>query len=235
MDGFGRPVEAAVRRLGIHSDFSSTGLAGVHPEVCRSQGAARAGYSAGARCCSTARTDGVRAHPDRPLRGDAVPVGGLPARRDRSGACAVRIWRGAPIWGAALWVLSEMFVQQVVGPWPTFAVSTSAVIALAAVARAKAGETRKRVRAMSVVTMPEVHRRGDSRRPRGAAGEGHDVDVRRRTRRRGAHVAPRPRGALVAGLRAVSARSSSHQRPENAALKRRVGVQTRTPRCDWAR
>lgn len=66
----------------------------------------------------------------------------------------LRIWRGAPIWGAALWVLAEIFLQQVASPWTALAISTGTVVALAAVAMSKAGETRTRVRAMSVVTMP---------------------------------------------------------------------------------
>ena len=86
MDGFGRPVlQAAVRRknpFGFQFDRAGGGTPGGMQESRGRQGR----LQRCARCCSTARTDGVRAHPDRPLRGDAVPVGGLPARRDRSGA-----------------------------------------------------------------------------------------------------------------------------------------------------
>ncbi len=66
----------------------------------------------------------------------------------------LRIWRGAAVWGAALWVLSEIVLQQLVGPWTALAASTGGVVALAAVAKAKAGETRTMVRSMGVVTMP---------------------------------------------------------------------------------
>lgn len=66
----------------------------------------------------------------------------------------LRVWRGAAIWGAALWVVSEIFLQQLVGPWTALAVSTGGVLALAAVAMAKAGETRTMVRGMGAVTMP---------------------------------------------------------------------------------
>ncbi len=66
----------------------------------------------------------------------------------------LRIWRGAAVWGAALWVLSEIVLQQLIGPWTALAVSTGGVLALAAVAIAKAGETRTMVRSMGVVTMP---------------------------------------------------------------------------------
>ncbi len=66
----------------------------------------------------------------------------------------LRIWRGAAIWGAALWVMSEIFLQQVLGSFTALAVSTGGVLALAAVAMAKAGETRTMVRSIGVVTMP---------------------------------------------------------------------------------
>jgi hypothetical protein len=65
----------------------------------------------------------------------------------------LRIWRGAAIWGAALWVLSEIFLQQLIGPLTALVVCTGGVLALAAVAMAKAGEERTMVRAMGVVTM----------------------------------------------------------------------------------
>ena len=65
----------------------------------------------------------------------------------------LRIWRGAPIWGAALWALSEIFLQQWIGSWTALAISTGTVLALAVVALAKTGDTRTQVRAMTVVTM----------------------------------------------------------------------------------
>ncbi len=66
----------------------------------------------------------------------------------------LRIWRGAAVWGAALWVLSEIVLQQLIGPWTALAVSTGGVLALAALTMANAGETRTMVRSMGVVTMP---------------------------------------------------------------------------------
>ena len=63
----------------------------------------------------------------------------------------LRIWRGAAVWGAALWVLSEIVLQQLIGPWTALAVSTGGVLALAALAMANAGETRTMVRSMDVV------------------------------------------------------------------------------------
>ncbi len=66
----------------------------------------------------------------------------------------LRLWRGAPIWAATLWVLSEIFTSAAVGPWTALATSTAGVFALAAVAMLNAGETRTMVRSMAVVRMP---------------------------------------------------------------------------------
>ena len=65
----------------------------------------------------------------------------------------LRIWRGSPIWGAALWAVVEIFLQQWIDSWSALAISTGTVLALAVVAMAKTGETRAQVRAMTVVTM----------------------------------------------------------------------------------
>ncbi|MGZ6777957.1 MAG: DUF6611 family protein [Mycobacterium sp.] len=66
----------------------------------------------------------------------------------------LRIWRGAPVWGAVLWVLSEISLQPVIGPGPALTVSTGGVLALGAVALGKARNTRTMVRSIGVVTMP---------------------------------------------------------------------------------
>jgi hypothetical protein len=66
----------------------------------------------------------------------------------------LRLWRGAPIWAAALWVLSEIFIRQLVGPWTALAASTGVVVVLAVTALMNAGETRTMVRSMGVVRMP---------------------------------------------------------------------------------
>jgi hypothetical protein len=65
----------------------------------------------------------------------------------------LRIWRGSPIWGAALWVVLEILLQRLIGPTPALVVSTGTVLALAVVALAKTGGSRTKVRAMTVVTM----------------------------------------------------------------------------------
>jgi hypothetical protein len=66
----------------------------------------------------------------------------------------LRVWRGAPVWGAALWALSAIVLHDVMGAWLMSAISTGTVLALAAVSFAKAGRTRRMVRSMGVVTMP---------------------------------------------------------------------------------
>jgi hypothetical protein len=65
----------------------------------------------------------------------------------------LRFWRGAPIWGAAVWIGLEIFLQQLTGPWSALAVSTGTVLALAVVALAKTDDTWTKVKAMTAVTM----------------------------------------------------------------------------------
>ena len=66
----------------------------------------------------------------------------------------LRIWRGSPIWGAALWVVAEICLQQMMGPWTALALSSAIVIVFGGVARAMVGDTHTMVRTMSVMTMP---------------------------------------------------------------------------------
>ncbi len=66
----------------------------------------------------------------------------------------LRIWRGSPIWGAALWVVAEICLQQLMGPWTALAISSASVILLGGVARTMVGETPTMVRTMGVMTMP---------------------------------------------------------------------------------
>ena len=66
----------------------------------------------------------------------------------------LRVWRGAPAWGAALFVMLEIILQPVIGPGPAFAVSVGTVLTSAVVALAKARTTRAMVRSVGVVTMP---------------------------------------------------------------------------------
>lgn len=111
----------------------------------------------------------------------------------------LRIWRGAPVWGAVLWVLSEIFLQPAIGPGRRARGLDGH--------RSRAGRRRTGQGAQYPHQGP-VDRRGDDawlhqrdhhRRARRASREGGDVDVRRRACRRGAHVAARPRSTLGGG------------------------------------
>lgn len=65
----------------------------------------------------------------------------------------LRVWRGAPLWGTAMWISAVILLQHVTGSWTAVAIATALVAAFAYVAMAKAGDTRTQVRAMGVVTM----------------------------------------------------------------------------------
>jgi hypothetical protein len=65
----------------------------------------------------------------------------------------LRVWRGWPLWGAALWVACEIWLTPQIGPWPALAASTAAALAGGAVSSALAGDARTQVRVLAVVTM----------------------------------------------------------------------------------
>jgi hypothetical protein len=65
----------------------------------------------------------------------------------------LRTWRGSPVWGASLWVVTEILLSPVLGPRAALAISTCLALGLVAVALVRADETRTRVRAMGAVTM----------------------------------------------------------------------------------
>jgi hypothetical protein len=66
----------------------------------------------------------------------------------------LRMWRGSPVWGPALWLMSEIYLQQGFGAWDALAISSATVITLIVVAMFMAGTTRTEVRMVSVVTIP---------------------------------------------------------------------------------
>jgi hypothetical protein len=66
----------------------------------------------------------------------------------------LRMWRGLPIWSAALWVVLEVFLQELVGPLLATVTATTVIAVLAIRARRRAGVVRNKVRTMGVVTMP---------------------------------------------------------------------------------
>jgi hypothetical protein len=67
----------------------------------------------------------------------------------------LRLWRGWPIWGAALWLLSEIFFSQRMTPWEAIAASTIMSLAAGAVSAALVGHLRSQVRTLSALEAQE--------------------------------------------------------------------------------
>ncbi|AEV73930.1 hypothetical protein MycrhN_3407 [Mycolicibacterium rhodesiae NBB3] len=65
----------------------------------------------------------------------------------------VRVARGWPLWGAAVWILTEIALSQSTGPWTALAISTAAVLSAGAVTMVMAGEPRRRIRTMHACSM----------------------------------------------------------------------------------
>jgi hypothetical protein len=63
----------------------------------------------------------------------------------------LRLWRGWPLWGALLWVVSEIAVSQVTGPWTALAISIGAYLGSGAAAFVAASDVRPRVRTMAAM------------------------------------------------------------------------------------
>ncbi|HZA11853.1 DUF6611 family protein [Mycobacterium sp.] len=74
------------------------------------------------------------------------PPGITPAERR-----LIRLWRGWPMWGALVWLMSEICLANKVSVGVAMVISTAAYVAAGAFAFALAGEARARVRSMSVV------------------------------------------------------------------------------------
>jgi hypothetical protein len=77
------------------------------------------------------------------------PPGSTDAERRR-----IRIWRGWPLWGALLWVLSEMTLIRHIDPWLALVVSTGLLTVCAVAAFAAAGAPRGRVRVLAATLLP---------------------------------------------------------------------------------
>lgn len=65
----------------------------------------------------------------------------------------LRLWRGMPVWGTALWAVLEICLQRVTSAGTALAISSAVVIVTGGLARTLAGEAQRRVRAANVVTM----------------------------------------------------------------------------------
>jgi hypothetical protein len=105
----------------------------------------------------------------RLLDGDR-PWGSLDIRPDRFGVTRYRLVvyppgtsqserrrlraaRGWPLWGALVWVIAEIWLTQVTGPWTALTISTAAFLGLGVVTMAMAGDARTRVRTMAAMVM----------------------------------------------------------------------------------
>ena len=65
----------------------------------------------------------------------------------------IRLWRGWPLWGALLWVVSEIAVSRLTGPWTALAISIAAYLGSGAAAFVAAGDLRPRVWTMAAILM----------------------------------------------------------------------------------
>jgi hypothetical protein len=65
----------------------------------------------------------------------------------------VRVARGWPLWGAVVWVLCEICLTQVTGPWTAVAISTTVYAGLGVVTTTRAGDQRKQVRTIFAMAM----------------------------------------------------------------------------------
>lgn len=65
----------------------------------------------------------------------------------------VRAARGWPLWGAAVWIVAQVYLSNVLDPWPALALSISAVLVLGFIAKALAGPLRGQVRTMTAAVM----------------------------------------------------------------------------------
>ena len=113
----------------------------------------------------------------------------------------LRVWRGSPIWGTALWVMAEIYLQQAIGTVGRAGDLLDDGHRLGRHRVVMAGDMRTKVRMVGVVTMPgQMDAATIAARDR-LEGVGLDAVRRRRARQRRAHVAARTRGAVVAGVR----------------------------------
>jgi hypothetical protein len=69
----------------------------------------------------------------------------------------VRVARGWPLWGALVWVVGEIWLSHVTGPWTALAISTAAYLGSGLVSVAMAGPVRGMVRTMAAMVMVGHH------------------------------------------------------------------------------
>jgi len=69
----------------------------------------------------------------------------------------VRVARGWPMWGALVWIFSEIWLSHLTGPMTALVTSTAVYLGLGVVATTKAGDARRQVRTMGVMVMAGHH------------------------------------------------------------------------------
>lgn len=65
----------------------------------------------------------------------------------------LRLWRGWPLWGAALWLLTEIVLGNHLGPVAALTISATSYLAIGITAFVHAGTPRRHVRTCTVLTM----------------------------------------------------------------------------------
>jgi len=65
----------------------------------------------------------------------------------------IRAARGWPLWGALVWVICEIWLAQVTGPWTALTLATAAYVGVGVAAVAMAGPARTQVRTMAAMVM----------------------------------------------------------------------------------
>jgi hypothetical protein len=65
----------------------------------------------------------------------------------------VRVARGWPLWGALVWVVCELWLTHVTGPWTALAISTVTYLGVGLTAVLAAGPLRGQVRTMGAAVM----------------------------------------------------------------------------------
>jgi hypothetical protein len=69
----------------------------------------------------------------------------------------VRVARGWPLWGALVWVCSEIWLSHLTGPLTALVASTVVYLGLGLVATTRAGDARRQVRTIGVMVMAGHH------------------------------------------------------------------------------
>jgi len=69
----------------------------------------------------------------------------------------VRVARGWPMWGALVWVVCEISLSHMTGPWTALVASTMIYLGLGLIAAMRAGDARRQVKTIGVMVMAGHH------------------------------------------------------------------------------